>query len=301
MGTGVMYAVYLGDRETFTKVVTSMHLGGVSTAFKFIDDYSPFNEFLETDEELIEKLKKKNEEVKDDIEEAPSERERVFSADELAKYVGTEGSPGLYLAMLGVVYDVSTGPQYYGPGGGYTFFAGKDASRAFVTGQFEEEGLVADVSGLSSGDYMGLEEWASFYEKDYVRVGLVEGAFYDNNGEVTQHWKDLQGWMETAREERDKQDVEKQMFPPCNVEWTQAEGSRFWCTKKSGGVTRDWVGVPRQLYYPAREPRCACVRDKGPPSTDPGARSNTGDLDSPHVKEYQGCHSKATECRLKEE
>ena len=40
-------------------------------------------------------------------------------------------------------------------------------------------------------------------------------------------------------------DVEKQMFPPCNVEWSQAEGSRLWCTKKSGGITRDWVGVPR--------------------------------------------------------
>ena len=30
------------------------------------------------------------------------------------------------------------GSQYYGPGGGYSFFAGRDASRAFVTGQFEE-------------------------------------------------------------------------------------------------------------------------------------------------------------------
>eukprot|EP00092_Neocalanus_flemingeri_P000724 GFUD01000768.1.p1 GENE.GFUD01000768.1~~GFUD01000768.1.p1 ORF type:complete len:343 (-),score=140.41 GFUD01000768.1:115-1143(-) len=300
--TGVMYAVYLADKETFTKVVTGMHMGGVSTAFKFVDDYSPFNEFLETDEELIEKLKKKSEEAKDDeVKAEPSKMEEVLSTARLAKFDGSEGSPGLYLAMLGVVYDVSKGKEYYGPGGGYSFFAGKDASRAFVSGQFDEEGLVSDVSGLTSADYMGLEEWASFYEKDYVRVGLVEGAFYESNGEVTQHWKDLQGWMEEARVERDKQDVEKQMFPPCNVEWTQAEGSRYWCTKKSGGVARDWVGVPRQLYYPARQPRCACVRDKGPPSTDPGARSNIGDLDSPHLKEYEGCHIKAWECRVKED
>ena len=130
---------------------------------------------------------------------------------------------------------------------------------------------------------------------------MGEGAFYDNNGEVTQHWKDLQGWMDIAREERDKQDVEKQMFPPCNVEWTQADGSRYWCTARSGGVTRNWVGVPRQLYYPARQPRCACVRDTGPPSTDPAASSNTGDLDSPHVKEYEGCGVKEWECRVKED
>jgi len=303
--TGVLYAVYMGDRENFTKVITSVHLGGVSTVFKFIDDYSPFNEFLETDEELIEKLKKKNQEPQTQEEETQKEetttRERVLTALELAKYDGSDGSPGLFLAMLGVVYDVSKGPQYYGPGGGYSFFSGKDASRAFVSGQFDDEGLVQDVGGLSSGDYLGLEEWTSFYEKDYVRVGLVEGAFYDMNGEVTQHWKDLQGWIEVAREERDKQDVEKQMFPPCNVEWTKAEGSRYWCTTKSGGVTRGWVGVPRQLYYPARQPRCACVRNSGPPSTDPGAKTDSGDLESPHVKEYQGCASKATECRVKEE
>ena len=51
--------------------------------------------------------------------------------------------------------------------------------------------------------------------------------------------------MEQAHKDKDKNDVEKQMFPPCNVEWSQAEGSRLWCTKKSGGITRDWVGVPR--------------------------------------------------------
>ena len=299
--TGVMYAIYLGDRETFTKVSTSLYLGGVSTTFKFIDDYSPFNEFLETDEELIEKLKKKNKESIRAEEEPSPKRQNVLTKAQLAQYDGRDGSPGLYLAMMGVIYDVSKGKEYYGPGGGYSFFAGKDASRAFVSGQFDDEGLVEDVSGLSSGDYLGLEEWASFYEKDYVRVGVVEGAFYDKAGEVTQHWKDVQVWMEIAREERDKQDVEKQMFPPCNVEWTQADGSRYWCTAKSGGVSRDWVGVPRQLYYPARQPRCACVRDRGPPSTDPGARTDTGDLESPHVKKYEGCGAKEWECRVKED
>jgi len=299
---GVLYAIYLADKESFTQVSSSLYLGGLGTAFKFIDNYSPFNEFLETDEELIEKLKKKNNVVKSDDEKSgSSSRERVLTKTELALYDGSDGSPGLYLAMMGVVYDVSKGKEYYGPGGGYSFFAGKDSTRAFVSGQFDEEGLVEDVSGLSSGDYLGLEEWGSFYEKDYVRVGLLEGAFYNSAGEVTQHWKDLQGWMEEARVERDKQDVEKQMFPPCNVEWTQADGSRYWCTARSGGVTRSWVGVPRQLYYPARQPRCACVRDRGPPSTDPGARSDTGDLLSPHVKEYEGCGPKEWECRVKED
>merc|ERR1711963_1258080 len=152
--------------------------------------------------------------------------------------------------MGGVVYDVSKGAQYYGEGGGYSFFAGRDASRAFVTGNFEEPGLVEDVAGLSGSDYLGLEEWQGFYEKDYTRVGVLEGHFYSASGEPTARWTELQGWISEAKEARDKSDVEKQMFPPCNAEWTQADGSRFWCTKQSGGVTRSWVGVPRRLFYP---------------------------------------------------
>merc|ERR1719369_88066 len=220
--------------------------------------------------------------------------EIILNPAELAKYDGSKGSPGLYLAIMGIVYDVSKGEEHYGPGGGYSFFAGKDASRAFVTGQFDEDGLVDNLIGLSSGDYLGLEELASFYRKDYVRVGVLAGTFYDTNGEVTQHWKDLQSWIETAKREREMKNVEKQRFPPCNVEWTKKEGSRFWCTNKSGGVARDWVGVPRQLYYHGKKTRCACVKDSGP-NTDFGgvSKSARGDLDSPHVKEYKGCDSKA--------
>lgn len=110
----------------------------------------------------------------------------------MRRYDGSPGSPGLLLALLGEVYDVSRGGEYYGPGGGYSFFAGRDASRAYVTGKFEEEGLVSNVDGLSSSDYLGLEEWSSFYQKDYVKVGVLDGLFYDGRGEVTQHWRDLQ-------------------------------------------------------------------------------------------------------------
>jgi hypothetical protein len=45
------------------------------------------------------------------------------------------------------VYDVSANRRVYGPGGGYGFFAGKDAARAFVTGCFKTD-LTHDVRGL---------------------------------------------------------------------------------------------------------------------------------------------------------
>jgi len=39
------------------------------------------------------------------------------------------------------VFDVTKGRKHYGPGGGYSFFSGRDGSRAFVSGDFTEEGV----------------------------------------------------------------------------------------------------------------------------------------------------------------
>ena len=52
-----------------------------------------------------------------------------------------------------------------GPGGGYAAFAGRDATRAFVSGQFEGAGLTDDVSGLSDADLKALVGWRDFYHK----------------------------------------------------------------------------------------------------------------------------------------
>lgn len=53
----------------------------------------------------------------------------------------------IYLALNGTIYDVSASPHLYGPGGSYHFFAGRDATRAFVTGCFEED-LTGDLRGV---------------------------------------------------------------------------------------------------------------------------------------------------------
>lgn len=52
-------------------------------------------------------------------------KEKLFTKDQLKEYNGHENSKGLYLAILGHVYDVKKGNKYYGPGGGYEFFAGE--------------------------------------------------------------------------------------------------------------------------------------------------------------------------------
>ena len=55
--------------------------------------------------------------------------ERTFSPTELSKFDGTNPSSPIYLAIKGIVFDVSSQRDMYKPGAGYNVFAGKDASR----------------------------------------------------------------------------------------------------------------------------------------------------------------------------
>jgi len=72
---------------------------------------------------------------------------------------------------------VTKGSKHYGKGGGYNGFAGKDGSRAFVTGKFNAEGLIPDVTGLSPKDIIGIVDWAKFYRKDYIPKGKLIGKW----------------------------------------------------------------------------------------------------------------------------
>jgi len=48
----------------------------------------------------------------------------VFSQEALMMYDGLDYSKGIYLAIVGSVYDVSSGRKHYGPDGSYSFFSG---------------------------------------------------------------------------------------------------------------------------------------------------------------------------------
>ena len=108
---------------------------------------------------------------------------RVFSLEELREGDGNNGIPFL-LSILGEVFDVSAGVQHYGPGATYNCFVGRDASRAFVSGEFEGEGLVDTLDGLTVSELEGVHGWHDFYvaEAKYPAVGVLQGRYYDANG-----------------------------------------------------------------------------------------------------------------------
>jgi predicted heme/steroid binding protein len=53
----------------------------------------------------------------------------TFTQTELSGYNGDDPSKPIYLAMDGLVYDVTPGKEYYQPGGDYHYLAGRDSSQ----------------------------------------------------------------------------------------------------------------------------------------------------------------------------
>lgn len=53
----------------------------------------------------------------------------------------------VYLAVKGKVHDVTAGRNFYGPGGAYENFAGRDATRGLACQSFEEDMLTKDLDG----------------------------------------------------------------------------------------------------------------------------------------------------------
>ncbi|NXH05300.1 NEUFC protein, partial [Loxia leucoptera] len=179
--------------------------------------------------------------------------------------------------------------------------AGRDATRAFASGDFSPAGLVDTVSGLSPAELLSIHSWLSFYSDNYEPVGKLVGRFYDENGAPTEALREVEAAIEEALKLQAESDQKKQQFPPCNSEWSSAKGTRFWCSTESGGVPRAWAGVPRRLHRPGSQGTpCVCVRSSGPPWGQPGSsqHSDRGDLDDPRLQLYEGCHPLAEQCVL---
>lgn len=64
--------------------------------------------------------------------------------------------------------------MFYGPGGPYALFAGKDASRALAKMSFEDQDLTGDISGLGAFELEALQDWEYKFMSKYVKVGTIQ-------------------------------------------------------------------------------------------------------------------------------
>ncbi|MBA0718950.1 hypothetical protein Golax_006666 [Gossypium laxum] len=97
-----------------------------------------------------------------------------ITEEELKQYDGSDSKKPLLMAIKGQIYDVSQSRMFYGPGGPYALFAGKDASRALAKMSFEEKDLTGDISGLGPFELDALQDWEYKFMGKYVKVGSIK-------------------------------------------------------------------------------------------------------------------------------
>ncbi|KAM3432860.1 hypothetical protein NHJ13734_006711 [Beauveria thailandica] len=111
---------------------------------------------------------------------------RTYTPRTLLPFNGQDGSP-VYMAVRGRVFDVSSGRNFYGPGGPYANFAGRDASRGLASHSFDEDMLTKDLDGpldplqdLDAEQTEALEGWEARFSEKYEVVGrLVSVTDFD--------------------------------------------------------------------------------------------------------------------------
>ncbi|ONK71367.1 uncharacterized protein A4U43_C04F7820 [Asparagus officinalis] len=97
-----------------------------------------------------------------------------ITEEELSAYDGSDSKKPLLMAIKGQIYDVTQSRMFYGPGGPYALFAGKDASRALAKMSFEQKDLTGDISGLGPFELEALQDWEYKFMSKYVKVGTVK-------------------------------------------------------------------------------------------------------------------------------
>ncbi|KAL8041155.1 hypothetical protein ABFS82_10G145600 [Erythranthe guttata] len=97
----------------------------------------------------------------------------AVTEEELRAYDGSDPNKPLLMAIKGQIYDVSRSRMFYGPGGPYALFAGRDASRALALMSFEPTDLTGNVEGLSESELEVLQDWEYKFMEKYVKVGQL--------------------------------------------------------------------------------------------------------------------------------
>jgi hypothetical protein len=104
---------------------------------------------------------------------------------------------------------VSTGKTYYSKGATYEFFAGKDASPCFTSGQFNDEGMKQELNDLEDSQIHSILHWCKFYREHqtYVFVGVLNGIFYNEKGQPTDLLTRCLGRLEKIEEGKETSEL----------------------------------------------------------------------------------------------
>merc|ERR1711936_1330031 len=116
----------------------------------------------------------------------PRMKKKDMTLTELKKYDGSGPDERVCVGVLGKIYDVTKGKRFYGPGGPYSGFSGRDASRGLAT--FNVNAITDeydDLSDLKPSEIEQVREWELQFSEKYDFIGKLikpgeEPTFYSD-------------------------------------------------------------------------------------------------------------------------
>lgn len=138
-------------------------------------------------------------------QDVPAAGDLKLTEEELKAYDGTDPDKPIYLGINGTIFDVSASPAFYGPGGHYHHFVGKDATRAWITECWDEEEQftwrMEGVEVMFMPKWMdeALEKIANGEEAEEMDVGAMPAEMMKNMAE-----KAMERFGKVSKKEKEK-------------------------------------------------------------------------------------------------
>lgn len=121
---------------------------------------------------------------------AASKPVRLFTEEELKRYDGSEEGQPIFMAVKGVVFDVTTGREFYGKNAPYNTLVGKDSTRAVAKMSLDPADLTSDITGLTEEQLESLESvFEGTYKKKYPIVGYTASRILTADGSPNKDFK----------------------------------------------------------------------------------------------------------------
>ncbi|XP_055340021.1 membrane-associated progesterone receptor component 1-like [Paramacrobiotus metropolitanus] len=106
----------------------------------------------------------------------PKLPKKDYTLEELKVFNGLGPEGRILMAVNGKVFDVTRGKSFYGPGGPYGIFAGRDASRGLGTFALDDSAVrdtYDDLSDLTLDQMNTVKDWEQQFQDKYHLVGRL--------------------------------------------------------------------------------------------------------------------------------
>uniref|UniRef100_A0A384CY27 Neudesin neurotrophic factor n=1 Tax=Ursus maritimus TaxID=29073 RepID=A0A384CY27_URSMA len=89
----------------------------------------------------------------------------------------------IYMAVKGVVFDVTSGKEFYGRGAPYNALTGKDSTRGVAKMSLDPTDLTHDTTGLTAEELKSLDDvFTKVYKAKYPIVGYTARRILNEDG-----------------------------------------------------------------------------------------------------------------------